>query len=186
MLMGLNLVNVLPVSFPSLNVDVRDLPVPPVVTAYAAGLTFALAASPCSTPILAAILAFAATQNSPLLGASLLFTYSAGYIAPVIVAATATVRAPKANVLLSRLCSRCVRSLGPCAPCAFVRSAMHAILELVSRHACNACAQCLPVTLSASGHVHMAYPYGCCATESCKGEAWCWPPADTVAACRRQ
>jgi cytochrome c-type biogenesis protein len=91
-LMGLNLINVLPVSFPSLNIDVRDLPVPPVVTAYAAGLTFALAASPCSTPILAAILAFAATQDSPVLGASLLFTYSIGYIAPVIVAAATTVR----------------------------------------------------------------------------------------------
>lgn len=91
-LMGLNLLGVLPVSFPSLNVDVRQLPVPPVATAYAAGLTFALAASPCSTPILASLLAFAATQDSPVAGASLLFTYSLGYIAPVLIAATATVR----------------------------------------------------------------------------------------------
>ena len=90
--MGLNLLGVLPVSFPSLNIDVRQLPVPPVATAYVAGLTFALAASPCSTPILASLLAFAATQESPTAGASLLFTYSLGYIAPVLIAATATVR----------------------------------------------------------------------------------------------
>eukprot|EP00892_Ulva_mutabilis_P012088 jgi/Ulvmu1/9251/UM005_0351.1 len=89
-LMGLNLLGVLQVSFPSLNVDVRQLPVPPVATAYAAGLTFALAASPCSTPILASLLAFAATQDTPVAGASLLFAYSLGYIAPVLVAATAT------------------------------------------------------------------------------------------------
>lgn len=103
--MGLNLMDVLPVSFPSLNVDVRDLPVPPIVVAYAAGLTFALAASPCSTPILAAILAFAATQDAPLLGASLLFTYSIGYIAPVIVAATATVRTWETHVCVHLRCT---------------------------------------------------------------------------------
>jgi cytochrome c biogenesis protein CcdA len=93
-LMGLNLLNVLPFSFPSLDLDVRQLPIPPVATAYAAGLTFALAASPCSTPILATLLAYAATAESALVGATLLFTYSLGYIAPILVAATATVRAP--------------------------------------------------------------------------------------------
>lgn len=91
-LMGFNLLGVLPFSFPSLDVDVRRLPVPPVATAYAAGLTFALAASPCSTPILASLLAFAATQDAPAAGAGLLFAYSLGYIAPLLVAATATVR----------------------------------------------------------------------------------------------
>lgn len=93
-LMGFNLLGVLPFTFPSLDVDVRQLPVPPVAVAYAAGLTFALAASPCSTPILASLLAFAATQDAPAAGATLLFTYSLGYIAPLLVAATATVRPP--------------------------------------------------------------------------------------------
>jgi hypothetical protein len=38
---------VLPLQLPSLDVDVRAAPVPPYVQAYLAGLTFALAASPC-------------------------------------------------------------------------------------------------------------------------------------------
>lgn len=59
LLMGLNLLEVVPLRFPSLDFDVRDLPLPPLVTAFAAGLTFALAASPCSTPILATLLAYA-------------------------------------------------------------------------------------------------------------------------------
>jgi cytochrome c biogenesis protein CcdA len=92
LLMGFNLLELLPLRFPSLDFDVRALRLPPLALAYAAGLTFALAASPCSTPILAAILAYVATQHAPVAGAALLFVYSLGYIAPVIAAASATVR----------------------------------------------------------------------------------------------
>lgn len=90
--MGLNLLEVLPLRFPSLDLDVRNLPLPPLLTAYVAGLTFALAASPCSTPILATLLAYASAQSSPAAGASLLFVYSLGYVAPLLIAASATVR----------------------------------------------------------------------------------------------
>ena len=113
LLMGLNLLEVLPLRFPSLDVDVRSLGLPPMALAYAAGLTFALAASPCSTPILASILAYVSTQNAPATGASLLFTYSLGYIAPVIAAATATVRC---LTPLARLLS-CLRRDAKCAAC---------------------------------------------------------------------
>lgn len=88
--MGLNLLGVLRLRLPSLDVDVRGLGMPPPVQAFLVGLTFALAASPCSTPILASLLAFAATQDSPALGASLLFDYSLGYVAPILLAASAT------------------------------------------------------------------------------------------------
>lgn len=44
------------------NVDVRQAGLPPQLSAYASGALFALAASPCSTPVLASLLAFAATQ----------------------------------------------------------------------------------------------------------------------------
>lgn len=74
------------------NVDVRSAGLPPQLTAYAAGALFALAASPCSTPVLASILAFASTQDSPAAGGLLLFLYSCGYVAPLLVAATAAVR----------------------------------------------------------------------------------------------
>ncbi len=46
--------------------------------AYLAGLTFALAASPCSTPILATLLAYVSTTNDPSLGAALLLAYTTG------------------------------------------------------------------------------------------------------------
>jgi hypothetical protein len=68
------------------------LRLPPPLMAYATGAVFALAASPCATPVLAAILAFAATQDSPGAGGLLLFLYSCGYVVPLLAAATATVR----------------------------------------------------------------------------------------------
>jgi len=90
--MGLNLLGVLRFELPSLNVDTRSLAIPPLAQAYAAGLTFALAASPCSTPVLATLLAYASTRDEPAVGASLLLTYSLGYVTPLLVTASATVR----------------------------------------------------------------------------------------------
>ncbi len=49
-----------------------------VVQAYAAGLTFALAASPCSTPVLATLLAYVSTAQRPLEGGALLLAYTTG------------------------------------------------------------------------------------------------------------
>ncbi|KAL9667231.1 hypothetical protein QQ045_001582 [Rhodiola kirilowii] len=58
------------------------------VQAYLAGLTFALAASPCSTPVLATLLAYVATSKDPIIGGSLLLTYTTGYVAPLRLAAS--------------------------------------------------------------------------------------------------
>lgn len=88
--MGLNLLELLPFRLPSLDVDVRTLQVPPLLQAYAAGLTFALAASPCSTPVLATLLAYVSTAQRPLEGGALLLAYTTGYVAPLLVAATFT------------------------------------------------------------------------------------------------
>jgi cytochrome c biogenesis protein CcdA len=82
---------VLPLRLPSLDVDVRRLPLPPALTAYLAGATFALAASPCSTPILATLLAYVSASGDPLRGGALLMAYSLGYVAPLLFAASATV-----------------------------------------------------------------------------------------------
>lgn len=49
-----------------------------LLQAYAAGLTFALAASPCSTPVLATLLAYASTTKKPLEGGALLLMYTTG------------------------------------------------------------------------------------------------------------
>jgi cytochrome c biogenesis protein CcdA len=48
--------------------------------AYLAGLTFALAASPCSTPVLATLLAYVATSQDPLTGGALLLAYTSGCV----------------------------------------------------------------------------------------------------------
>ena len=47
--------------------------------AYLAGLTFALAASPCSTPVLATLLAYVASRGDLLQGAALLLSYTSGW-----------------------------------------------------------------------------------------------------------
>jgi cytochrome c biogenesis protein CcdA len=97
-LMGLNLLEVIQLRFPTLDVDVRGFNLPPLPVAFLAGLTFALAASPCSTPILATLLAFAMTQDTAAVGASLLFAYSIGYVAPLLLAASATVRSRRTRI----------------------------------------------------------------------------------------
>uniref|UniRef100_A0A0E0F972 Cytochrome C biogenesis protein transmembrane domain-containing protein n=1 Tax=Oryza meridionalis TaxID=40149 RepID=A0A0E0F972_9ORYZ len=59
-----------------------------LLEAYLAGLTFALAASPCSTPVLATLLGYVATSRDPIVGGSLLLTYTTGYVAPLLIAAS--------------------------------------------------------------------------------------------------
>lgn len=77
---------------PSLMLDVRAARLPAPLTAYLAGATFALAASPCSSPVLASLLGYVAASGSPGTGGLLLLAYSCGYVAPLLVAASATVR----------------------------------------------------------------------------------------------
>lgn len=90
--MGLNLLEVLPLQLPSFGTDwdVNKTNLPPLLKSYAAGLVFALAASPCSTPVLATLLGYVATSQEPLTGGALLMSYSTGYVAPLLAAASAT------------------------------------------------------------------------------------------------
>ena len=79
--MGLNLLEVVTIPLPSLfaDVDVRQAAggrLPTAVKAYLAGLTFALAASPCSTPVLATLLGYVASTGDPVRGSTLLLTYT--------------------------------------------------------------------------------------------------------------
>lgn len=57
---------------------------------YLVGLTFGLVASPCSTPVLASLLGWISTTGDPLLGSVLLLAYTAGHVAPLIMAGTFT------------------------------------------------------------------------------------------------
>lgn len=90
--MGLNLLEVIELQLPSFfnNFDARSAAAnfPSSVQAYLAGLTFALAASPCSTPVLATLLGYVAASKDPVIGGSLLLTYTTGYVAPLLLAAS--------------------------------------------------------------------------------------------------
>jgi cytochrome c-type biogenesis protein len=90
-LMGLNLLEALPLQLPAwggMEWISKDLPAS--VRSYLIGLTFGLVASPCSTPVLATLLAWVSTTQDPLLGSALLLSYTAGYVAPLILAGTFT------------------------------------------------------------------------------------------------
>ncbi|MBO6544419.1 MAG: cytochrome c biogenesis protein CcdA [Alphaproteobacteria bacterium] len=99
-ILGLHYVGLL--RFALLNRDVRLLPsfapdarngfVPRVAMPYVVGLAFAFGWTPCIGPILATILAIAASQESLGYGVSLLGVYSAGLGIPFIAAALAVQR----------------------------------------------------------------------------------------------
>lgn len=88
-IMGLNLLQLLPIPLPDLgNTDWIGKDLPPVLRAYLIGLTFGFVASPCSTPVLATLLAWVASSGNLAIGAVLLFAYTIGYIVPLILAGT--------------------------------------------------------------------------------------------------
>ncbi len=84
-LMGLNLLEVVPLRLPGVNLQVPDH-WPKGIRAYALGVTFGLIASPCSTPVLATLLAWISKSGSPLLGGALLLCYALGYVSPLVLA----------------------------------------------------------------------------------------------------
>ncbi|MDX2216159.1 MAG: cytochrome c biogenesis protein CcdA [Oculatellaceae cyanobacterium bins.114] len=90
-LMGLNLLEALPLQLPSFT-GLGFIPqnAPEGVRSYLLGLTFGLVASPCSTPVLATLLAWVSTTHNPVLGGAMLLSYTAGYVAPLILAGTFT------------------------------------------------------------------------------------------------
>lgn len=94
-LMGLNLLEAIPLQLPSFTgLDVISQELPTGMRSYLLGLTFGLVASPCSTPVLITLLGWISTTHNPVLGSLLLLCYTAGYSAPLILAGifTASVR----------------------------------------------------------------------------------------------
>ncbi len=86
-LMGLYLLDALPVPLPSFSPDfnLQSRSLPRGLRAYGFGVTFGLVASPCSTPVLATLLAWISATQNPLLGSSLLLAYTTGYVLPIVV-----------------------------------------------------------------------------------------------------
>lgn len=85
LLMGLNLLEVVSLPLPNLVGDVQiSERVPAWLRAYGIGLLFGVTASPCSTPVLVAILAWVSQSRDPWLGGLLLLTYALGLMLPLL------------------------------------------------------------------------------------------------------
>ncbi len=91
-LMGLQLLELIAVPWPQWGAALK-LPsqtLPTGLRAYWVGVTFGLVASPCSTPVLATLLAWISTTQDPVLGGGLLLAYTAGYASPLVLAGAFT------------------------------------------------------------------------------------------------
>ncbi|MGL5081799.1 MAG: cytochrome c biogenesis protein CcdA [Microcoleaceae cyanobacterium] len=90
-LMGLNLLEALPLQLPAFD-TLGWMPqnLPRSARSYFLGLTFGLVASPCSTPVLATLLAWVSTTQDIVLGSVLLLAYGVGYVTPLVLAGTFT------------------------------------------------------------------------------------------------
>lgn len=90
-LMGLNLLELMPLQLPSWGGTEWISPnLPPGVRSYLLGLSFGIVASPCSTPVLATLLAWVAKTGNLGLGGVLLLAYGIGYATPLVIAGTFT------------------------------------------------------------------------------------------------
>jgi cytochrome c-type biogenesis protein len=95
LLMGLNLLGLLPLRLPAGPDPERwRRLVPAPLAPMAAGLAFGLAATPCTTPVLAVLLAWMAETGKPLVGMLLLTSFGAGQVLPLLLAGTAAATLP--------------------------------------------------------------------------------------------
>ncbi len=93
--MGLNLLGVLRLPLPAGPDPERwRRRVPAPLAPLAAGLAFGLAATPCTTPVLAVLLAWMAQTGQPLVGMVLLTSFGAGQVMPLLLAGTVAASLP--------------------------------------------------------------------------------------------
>lgn len=94
--MGLNLLGVLRLPLPTGPDPERwRSRVPASLGPLAAGLAFGLAATPCTTPVLAVLLTWMAQAGRPLTGMVLLTAFGAGQVVPLVLAGTAAASLPR-------------------------------------------------------------------------------------------
>ena len=95
-LMGLNLLGILQIRIPSSpnpTTWIEKLPGP--IGPIAAGVTFGMAASPCTTPVIAVLLAWIAKNGNPLTGIVLLACFGSGQVIPLLIAGTTAASIPR-------------------------------------------------------------------------------------------
>lgn len=90
-IMGLNLIGIIDINFPAL---IKKMPQNKngglFIYPFIIGILFALASSPCSTPILASIMAFATISSSIIYSVALLFCFAIGQCVIIIAIALFT------------------------------------------------------------------------------------------------
>tara|TARA_Y100001968_G_C19342406_1_gene710203 strand:+ start:131 stop:856 length:726 start_codon:yes stop_codon:yes gene_type:complete len=95
-IMGLNLLGLLKLSLPlGPDPEIWRNKVPTSLAPVSAGLAFGLASSPCTTPVLAVLLAWVAKQGNPLSGTIFLGSFAIGQIIPLFLAGTFAASIPK-------------------------------------------------------------------------------------------
>lgn len=95
LLMGFNLLGVLKIPLPAgPDPEIWRRKVPAPLAPLAAGLAFGLAATPCTTPVLAVLLGWMAQNGKPLVGMVLLTSFGAGQVLPLLLAGTAAASLP--------------------------------------------------------------------------------------------
>ena len=95
-LMGLNLLGIIKMRLPNgPGIDIWKEKIPAPLLPIAAGLTFGLASSPCTTPVLAVLLAWIAENGNPASGVILLACFGFGQIMPLLLAGTTAAAIPK-------------------------------------------------------------------------------------------
>ena len=95
-LMGLNLIGLIKLPLPQgPDPNSWQNKVPRPLAPVAAGLAFGLAASPCTTPVLAVLLAWIAQNGNPLTGIALLGFFGIGQITPLFLAGSVAASVPK-------------------------------------------------------------------------------------------
>tara|TARA_Y100001968_G_scaffold95682_1_gene85862 strand:+ start:248 stop:973 length:726 start_codon:yes stop_codon:yes gene_type:complete len=95
-IMGLNLLGVLTFSLPlGPDPEIFKNKVPPALAPVSTGLAFGLASSPCTTPVLAVLIAWVAKQGNPISGTIILGSFAIGQIVPLFVAGTFAASIPK-------------------------------------------------------------------------------------------
>lgn len=94
--MGLNLLGLLRIPLPSgPDPELWRKRVPAFLAPVAAGLAFGLAASPCTTPVLAVLLGWIAQSGRPLVGMLLLTCFGIGQVLPLLLAGTFAASVPR-------------------------------------------------------------------------------------------
>ena len=93
MYMGFSLLECLPFNLPPIDLSSQGPgagSLPAGGRAFAAGASAALTSTPCASPVLASILAYAGSTGKPLIGGVFLLLYTLGFTSPVLAAGVAT------------------------------------------------------------------------------------------------